>query len=123
MPIYTVRFQETISYSMQVNANSEEEASNFVSQEIRDVGIEAMNPRIDNSDVEVWDCEATRQPKIKPDLKPSDKPIPYHPQYGLPDSLRSEVLTLARETSVKLAAAFYNVSLASVYRWRKDLGI
>jgi hypothetical protein len=117
MPIYTVRFQETLSYSMQVNADSEEEAANFVSQEIRDVGIEAMNPRLDNSDVEVWDCEKM------PAVKPSDKPIPYHPHYGLPDSLRSEVLTLARESNVKLAAAFYNVSPASVYRWKKDLGI
>jgi hypothetical protein len=117
MPIYTVRFQETLSYSMQVNADSEEEAANFVSQEIRDVGIEAMNPRLDNSDVEVWDCEKM------PAAKPSDKPIPYHPQYGLPDSVRSEVLTLARESNVKLAAAFYNVSPASVYRWKKDLGI
>lgn len=117
MPIYTVRFQETISYSMQVSADSEEEASNFVSQEIRDVGIEAMNPRIDNSDVEVWDVEHHRQ------TKHSDKPVPYHPQYGLPDSLRSEVLTLARESNVKLAAAFYKVAESTVYRWRKDLGI
>jgi hypothetical protein len=45
------------------------------------------------------------------------------PIYGLPDSVRSEVLTLARETNVKLAAAFYKVSLASLYRWKKDLGI
>ena len=123
MPIYTVRFQETLSYSMQVNADSEEEAANFVSQEIRDVGIEAMNPRLDNSEVDVWDCEITSPHKIRPDFKPSDKPIPYHPNYGLPDSLRSEVLTLARESNVKLAAAFYKVSPASVYRWRKDLGI
>ena len=119
MPIYTVRFQETISYSIQVNSDSGEEAANFVSQEIRDVGIEAMNPRIDNSDVEVWDCEETSPAKVKP----ADKPIPYHPEYGLPDSVRSEVLTLARESSVKLAAAFYRVSEASVYKWRKDLGI
>jgi hypothetical protein len=116
MPIYTVRFQETISYSMQVNADSAEEAANFVSQEIRDVGIEAMNPRLDNSDVEVWDCEETPPAN-------DTKALMYHPHYGLPDSLRSEVLTLARESNVKLAAAFYKVSLASVYRWKKDLGI
>jgi hypothetical protein len=119
MPIYTVRFQETISYSMQVNANSGEEAAIFVHQEIGDVGIEAMNPSIDNSDVEVWDWEETAPAKAKP----SEKPIPYHPQYGLPDSVRSEVVTLARESSVKLAAAFYKVSESTVYRWRKDLGI
>ena len=123
MPIYTVHFQETISYSIQVNADSEEEAASFVSQEIKGVGIEAMNPRIDNIDVEVWDCEETSPHKVRLDFKPSDKPIPYHPQYGLPDSVRSEVVTLAKESSVKLAAAFYGVSLASVYRWRKDLGI
>ena len=116
MPIYTVRFQETLSYSMQVNADSEEEAANFVSQEIRDVGIEAMNPRLDNSDVEVWDCE--KMPAAN-----DTKAFMYHPHYGLPDSLRSEVLTLARESNVKLAAAFYNVSAATVYRWKKDLGI
>lgn len=123
MPIYTVRFQETISYSMQVNAEDEDKATDFVTNEIRDVGIEAMNPRIDNTDVEVWDCEITSPSKIRPDFKPSDKPIPYHPDYGLPDSLRSEVLTLARESSVRLAAAFYGVSESTVYRWRKDLGI
>jgi hypothetical protein len=117
MPIYTVRFQETLSYSIQVNADSPEEASNFVSNEIRDVGIEAMNAWLDNSDVEVWDVEAHTA------AKPSDKPILYHPHYGLPDSLRSEVLTLARESNVKLAAAFYNVAKSTVYRWRKDLGI
>ena len=117
MPVYTVRFQETISYSMQVNADDEDQATDFVTNEIREVGIEAMNPRLDNSDVEVWDCEKMLS------AKPSDKPIPYHPQYGLPDSVRSEVLTLARESNVKLAAAFYNVSPASVYRWKKDLGI
>lgn len=115
MPIYTVRFQETISYSLQVNADSQEEAANFVSKEIRDVGIEAMNAWQDNTDVEVWDVE--------PHHKPSDKPIPYHPHYGLPDSVRSEVLTLAKESSVKLAAAFYGVAVSTVYRWKKDLGI
>ena len=117
MPIYTVRFQETISYSMQVNAEDEDQATDFVINEIRNAGIEAMNPRLDNSDVEVWDCEEM------PAAKPSDKPIPYHPQYGLPDTLRSEVLTLARESNVKLAAAFYRVAESTVYRWRKDLGI
>jgi hypothetical protein len=123
MPIYTVRFQETISYSLQVNADSEEEAANFVSQEIKNIGIEAMNPRIDNIDVEVWDCEASSPHKIRPDFRSSDKTIPYHPEYGLPDSLRSEVLTLARESGIKMAAAFYGVAVSSVYRWRKDLGI
>jgi hypothetical protein len=117
MPIFTVRFQETLSYSIQVNADDEDQATDFVTNEIRDVGIEAMNAWLDNSDVEVWDVESHPQPK------PSDKPIPYNPQYGLPDSVRSEVLTLARESNVKLAAAFYNVSPTSVYRWKKDLGI
>jgi len=117
MPIYTVRFQETISYSMQVNADDEDQATDFVTNEIREVGIEAMNPRIDNSDVEIYDWEEM------PAAKPSDKPIPYHPHYGLPDSLRSEVLTLARESNVKLAAAFYKVAESTVYKWRKDLGI
>jgi hypothetical protein len=117
MPIFTVRFQETLSYSMQVSAATQEEAANFVSGEIKDVGIEAMNAWLDNSDVEVWDVE----PHPKP--KPSNKPIPYNPQYGLPDSVRSEVLTLARESNVKLAAAFYKVAESTVYRWRKDLGI
>jgi hypothetical protein len=123
MPIYTVHFQETISYSIQVNADSEEDAASFVSQEIKGVGIEAMNPRIDNIDVEVWDCEETSPHKVRPDFRSSDKTIPYHPEYGLPDSLRSEVLTLARESGIKLAAACYKVSLSTIYRWRKDLGI
>lgn len=123
MPIYTVYFQETISYSMQVNADDEDLATSFVINEIKDVGIEAMNPRIDNTDVEVWDCEITSPSKIRPDFKPSTKRIPYDPQYGLPDSVRSQVLTLARETNVKLAAAFYKVAESTVYRWRKDLGI
>jgi len=115
MPIYTVRFQETISYSMQVTADTPEEAANFVSGEIRDVGIEAMNAWQDNSDVEVWDVE--------PHPQPSDKTIPYHPQCGLPDSVRSEVLTLAKETNVRLAASFYKVAESTIYKWRKDLGI
>tara|TARA_R110000868_G_scaffold143171_2_gene360975 strand:+ start:2162 stop:2512 length:351 start_codon:yes stop_codon:yes gene_type:complete len=116
MPIYTVRFQETISYSMQVNAEDEDQATDFVTNEIRDVGIEAMNPRIDNSEVEIYDWEempAANETKARW----------YHPHYGLPDSLRSEVLTLARESNVKLAAAFYKVAESTVYRWRKDLGI
>lgn len=111
MPIYTVRFQETLSYSMQVNAETQEEAAHFVSREIRDVGIEAMNPRLDNCDVEVWDVE----------MHPTSiKGGKYHPSYGLPDDLRRQVLELATESSIRLAAAFYKVAESTVYRWKKD---
>lgn len=45
----------------------------------------------------------------------------YHPDYGLPDPYRVRALDLARMTSVAYASKRLNVSVSSIYRWRKDM--
>ena len=42
-----------------------------------------------------------------------------HPDYGLTDQLRVEALRSATRFGVKKAAALYDVSPASLYKWRK----
>ena len=45
---------------------------------------------------------------------------PYHPDYGLDPKHREEVLHALRFISIKEAAAIYNVSLSTIYKWKKD---
>ena len=45
---------------------------------------------------------------------------PYHPEYGLPDDHRREVLRTAALLSVRLAASIHRVSVSTVYRWQRD---
>lgn len=44
---------------------------------------------------------------------------PFHPEYGLPDDMRREVLRTAELLSVRMAASIHRVSVASVYNWRR----
>lgn len=43
---------------------------------------------------------------------------PFHHAYGLPDSVRQAVVLLAEREGVAAAVRAYNVSVASVYRWK-----
>ncbi len=43
---------------------------------------------------------------------------PFHPAYGLPDSVRQAVVLLAEREGVSAAVRAFNVSVASVYRWK-----
>jgi transposase-like protein len=45
----------------------------------------------------------------------------YHQDYGLPDELRQRAVAMSREAGVEFAAAYFNVSKVSIYKWRKDL--
>jgi DNA-directed RNA polymerase specialized sigma24 family protein len=47
----------------------------------------------------------------------------YNPEYGLPDSYRAEVLGLVvvDRLPVKEAAARYNLSQSTVYKWLTDI--
>jgi hypothetical protein len=42
-----------------------------------------------------------------------------NPAYGLPNSLRQQVLSAAEQLGVRVAAGLFKVSLASIYNWRK----
>jgi transposase-like protein len=46
----------------------------------------------------------------------------YHPEYGLPDEIRLRAVFDAKAVNVKAAAETNNVSVASIYKWRKRLG-
>lgn len=45
----------------------------------------------------------------------------YHPDYGLTDDLRIKSVRDSKLLSVKEAAIKNNVSIASIYNWRKAL--
>jgi len=45
---------------------------------------------------------------------------PYHPAYGLDDSTRERAVRLAESIGVGAAAAEFNVSKSTIYRWRSD---
>jgi transposase-like protein len=45
----------------------------------------------------------------------------YHPEYGLPDEIRLRAVFDAKAVNVKAAAETNNVSVASIYKWRKKL--
>jgi hypothetical protein len=47
--------------------------------------------------------------------------FPFHPAYGLPDSLRFAVVQDAERDGVAAAAARHRVAVSSVYRWKKAL--
>lgn len=46
---------------------------------------------------------------------------PYHPDYGLPQPYRMEVLRTAEQTNPMTAAEAHNVALSTVYKWRKAM--
>ena len=44
-----------------------------------------------------------------------------HPDYGLPDKMRMEILDFAARHSVREAAEVYHVGPSSIYYWRNQL--
>ena len=48
--------------------------------------------------------------------------LPYHPQYGLHDTTRVEVLRLIVDWRVtpKQAAEMYNLHVSTIYKWLRD---
>jgi hypothetical protein len=42
---------------------------------------------------------------------------PFHPAYGLPNTVRIRAVSLARDVSIKSAAAQCNVAESTVYKW------
>jgi len=52
-----------------------------------------------------------------------ERPFPYHQSYGLTDGFRMQVVLESYALSPKEAARNNKVSLASVYKWRKDCRI
>ena len=46
---------------------------------------------------------------------------PYHPDYGLPQAYRKEVLIMAEQTNIKAAAEAHNLALGTVYKWRRAM--
>jgi hypothetical protein len=45
----------------------------------------------------------------------------YHPDYGIGDTARGDVLADAMTMGVAKAASKHRVSVSSVYRWRRDI--
>lgn len=45
--------------------------------------------------------------------------FPFHPDYGLPDEVRTVILRSAERDGVRAAAAAHGVAVSSVYRWLK----
>lgn len=41
------------------------------------------------------------------------------PAYGLPNSLRQQVVAAAEQLGVRVAAGLFKVSVTSIYNWRK----
>ena len=48
--------------------------------------------------------------------------LPYHPQYGLHDTTRVEVLRLIVDWKVtpKQAAEMYHLHVSTIYKWLRD---
>lgn len=44
-----------------------------------------------------------------------------HPDYGLPDELKLQSILLSLQIGVKQAAKRMNVSISSIYKWRKQI--
>jgi hypothetical protein len=61
---------------------------------------------------------ALRAERMQP--APQQHP-PFHPDYGLPQAYRLQVLRTAEQTSPAQAAEMHNVGISSIYRWRKAI--
>lgn len=62
--------------------------------------------------------QTPRSPLTPPFSPPLTPPLPLHPDYGLADTTRSEILRHAAETTVRAAAEKHNVAESTIYRWR-----
>ena len=51
----------------------------------------------------------------------SRQPFGLHPDYGLPNEVRINILSTALITSVAFAAQVHQVSQSAIYRWKKIL--
>ena len=47
--------------------------------------------------------------------------FPYNEMYGLDDETRLKAVELANEIGVRKASKQMNVSITSVYKWRKEI--
>ena len=54
---------------------------------------------------------------IRQTLVSSGSASPYHPAYGLPDTIRIRAVRIAEQHGVKVAAAECNVAVPTVYKW------
>jgi hypothetical protein len=52
---------------------------------------------------------------------PMKNKTPYHPHYGLPDTLRFRAIRDAVETSVRESADKNRVHQSTVYKWMRDI--
>ena len=52
-------------------------------------------------------------------MQPAASPTPFHPDYGLPQDHRLQVLRTAEQTSPAQAAEIHNIGLSTIYKWRK----
>lgn len=60
-----------------------------------------------------------REWQLRAERMQPEPPSPFHPDYGLPQTYRLQVLRTAELTSPAQAAETHNVALSTVYRWRK----
>lgn len=49
--------------------------------------------------------------------------FPYHPDYGLPNDYRQQVVASALSTNVVSASIRFNLHQSTVYKWLKDANI
>lgn len=49
--------------------------------------------------------------------------FPYHPDYGLPNDYRQQVVVFALDTNVARASLRFNLHQSTIYRWIKDTNI
>jgi hypothetical protein len=45
----------------------------------------------------------------------------YHPDYGLPDDTRCQVLADSENHGIYAAAKMNNLAMSTVYRWRREM--
>jgi len=51
------------------------------------------------------------------------KVLPYHPDYGMPESVRSEAILLSIKYGTRHAASLLHLGESTIHKWRKDCGL
>jgi len=51
------------------------------------------------------------------------KLLPYNPDYGLPDSVRTQAILLSIKYGTRRAAKMLDVGESTLFKWRKDSGL
>jgi len=49
--------------------------------------------------------------------------LPYHPDYGMPESIRSEAILLSIKYGTRRAASLLHLGESTIHKWRKDCGL